>query len=309
MNPTDELAVKKEPTKSAGAVAGSDDLLHKPDERLRAILKNLERTSDQQKPVEDLHSSDVELNQQLDDLPRPSPQRKFAEDVQNLLSQISHHLDYETSERTTIYHRLQAIENEVKKRGSRGFARYLVAICIGVAATLAWQSYGEAAKQMIATSAPELGWSPETKQVIAGWVQQLGWTKPPADLENTAARSSVTETPQAAPVAQATPENVTPKAPAAASLDQQQVQQMETNIAAVQQTVEQRLAGMRGTVEQLAVGQDQVLREIAKLNQEILEKIPAPPPPRPIVGPARKPTPTAPPSSRRPIPLQVTPHP
>jgi hypothetical protein len=292
MNPTDEMAVKKEPTKSAGAVAGSDDVLHKPDERLRAILKNLERTSDQRKPVEDSHSSDVELNQQLDDLPRPSPQRKFAEDVQNFLSQISHQLDNETSERTTIYHRLQAIENEVKKRGFRGFARYLVAICIGVAATLAWQSYGEAAKQM-----------------IASWVQQLGWTKPPADLENTAARSSVTETPQAAPVAQATPENITPKAPAAASLDQQQLQQIEANIAAVQQTVEQRLAAMRGTVEQLAVGQDQVLREIAKLNQEILEKIPAPPPPRPIVGPARKPTPTAPASSRRPIPLQVTPHP
>ena len=130
------------------------------------------------KPVEDLHNSDVELNERLGDLPRPSPQRKFAEDVQNLLSQISHHLDYETSERTTIYHRLLAIENEVKKRGSRGFGRYLIAICIGAAAILAWQSYGAATKQVIATRAPGLGWSPETKQMIASWVQQLGWTKP-----------------------------------------------------------------------------------------------------------------------------------
>jgi hypothetical protein len=39
---------------------------------------------------------------------------------------------------------------------------------------LAWQSYSDAAKQVIATSAPELGWSPEAKQMIAGWVQQLG---------------------------------------------------------------------------------------------------------------------------------------
>jgi len=30
----------------------------------------------------------------------------------------------------------------MKGRSSRGFARYLVAICIGVAAIVAWQSYG-----------------------------------------------------------------------------------------------------------------------------------------------------------------------
>ena len=53
------------------------------------------------------------------------------------------------------------------------FVRYLVAICIGIAGTLAWQSYGEATKQIIATTAPELGWSPEAKQMIASWVQQL----------------------------------------------------------------------------------------------------------------------------------------
>ena len=51
--------------------------------------------------------------------------------------------------------------------GSRGFIRYLVAICIGVAATLAWQSYGEAAKQIIATRAPEMGWSPDSKSCSA----------------------------------------------------------------------------------------------------------------------------------------------
>jgi len=191
MNPADKMAAKIEPTQrqSAGAAAGSDDKL------------------------------DQQLRVSLEDLLSPSPHGAPAEDLQNLLSRISHHLDYETSERKTIYHRLLAIENKVKKRGSRRFARYLVAICIGVAATLAWQSYGEATKQIVATRAPELGWSPETKQMIASLVQQLGWTKPPAVLESTAVRSSVTETPQAPPVAQAMPENVTPKAPAAPSID------------------------------------------------------------------------------------------
>jgi hypothetical protein len=37
---------------------------------------------------------------------------------------------------------LVAIENQMKKRGSGGFARYLVGILVGVAATVAWQSYG-----------------------------------------------------------------------------------------------------------------------------------------------------------------------
>jgi hypothetical protein len=94
---------------------------------------------------------------------------------------------------------------------------------------LAWQSYGEATKQVIATTAPELGWSPEAKQTIA-----------------------------------------------------QKMQQLEVDIVAVRQTMEQRLAAQQQTVEQLAARQDQMASEITKLqatDQEILEKIPAPPVP------------------------------
>ena len=38
----------------------------------------------------------------------------------------------------------RAPESQTKRRASRAFIRYLVAICIGVAGTLAWQSYGAA---------------------------------------------------------------------------------------------------------------------------------------------------------------------
>jgi hypothetical protein len=34
----------------------------------------------------------------------------------------------------------------------------VIIFCIGVAATLAWQSYGNAAREMIANSSPQLGW-------------------------------------------------------------------------------------------------------------------------------------------------------
>ncbi len=130
-------------------MARADDML---EDQLRAIVKEV---SLQPRIVEDLSSS---------------------EDVQTLLSR---HLDEEASERRAIYFRLQAIESAVKRRPSLGIVRYLVAMGVGVAATLGWQSYGETTKHLSATNAPELGWSPETKQMITSWVQQLGWTKQP----------------------------------------------------------------------------------------------------------------------------------
>ena len=153
--------------------------------------------------------------------------------------------------------------------GMRRFARFLVAICIGVAGTLAWQSYGEAIKQIIATRAPELGWSPEAKQTIASSIQWLGWTRQPAHPENAA---------------------VAPKAPAAPSFDPARMQEMVQNLAV-----------LREMVQQLTAGQDQTTREIAKVESavvEILMKVPEPP--QPPAAPARKPAPVPSPSSRVP---------
>jgi hypothetical protein len=95
------------------------------------------------------------------------------------------------------------------------------------------------------------------KQMIARWVERLGWM-----TSQTVASIS--------------------KAPAAPSPDPQKVPQIEADIAAVRQAVERQFADMRKTVEQLAVGQDGMVREINKLHaadEEILAKIPVPPPP------------------------------
>jgi hypothetical protein len=46
----------------------------------------------------------------------------------------------------------------LRKRASRAVTRFLIAFCIGVVATLAWQSYGDAAREVIANSSPQLGW-------------------------------------------------------------------------------------------------------------------------------------------------------
>jgi len=193
------------------------------------------------------------------------------------------------------------------RRASRGFVRYLIAIGIGVAGTLAWQSYGEAAKQMIAANAPRLGWSPEARQTIAGWVQELGWAKARVASEKTAAAETTAlapiaadtgqaGTPQAAAVAQAASEmKADTTATAAASLEQ--VQQMAADLAALHQTV-----------EHLTAGQDRMARDIATMqaaNEAMLQKVTAPPPP----AAAPTPMPTAhkhvpAPSTAAPLPLR-----
>jgi VanZ family protein len=151
--------------------------------------------------------------------------------------------------------------------------RHLVAVLTAVAAALAWQSYGDAAKQIIATKAPELGWSPEAKQMIASWT--LGWTKPPASPEKIA------------------PETAAPKAPPASSLDPAQVQQIAQSLAAV-----------RETLQELAGSQRSMARDIARLQSAVAEILKIKEPlPQPPAAPARKP-PAAPSSSRAPMPLQ-----
>jgi hypothetical protein len=44
------------------------------------------------------------------------------------------------------------------KRALLALARFLITFCIGVGAALAWQSYGDEARGMIANSYPQLGW-------------------------------------------------------------------------------------------------------------------------------------------------------
>jgi hypothetical protein len=260
MNPADEMPAKIEAPESTSAPTDFGQKLDG-----HAPLSGLDRTGDRHRPVEDLHS---------------------------LLLRISHHLDYETSERSTIYYRLLAIdaqakriENQTKRRALRALVRYVVVICIAVAGTLAWQSYGEPTKKMIATKAPELGWSPEARQMIASWVQELGWTKPDPDIAPV--RLPVAETPQGIrviPVAQTATDAAAPKAPAAPSVDPEQVQQITRSLTTLQQSV-----------EQLAAAQDQMAHQITSLqgsDLEILNRIPAPPP-LPPAAPARKPVPAS----------------
>jgi hypothetical protein len=98
-----------------------------------------------------------------------------------------------------------------RKRGS--FTRVLITFCIGVGATLAWQSYGDTAREIIANSYPQLSWL----------------------------------APQAA-VAQTVPDTVVPPTP---SPDSQELKAMSLGLAAVRQRVDQFAAQFAAGQEQM----------------------------------------------------------
>jgi hypothetical protein len=167
--------------------------------------------------------------------------------------------------------RLPNEQPSLRKRASRALSRFLLASCIGVAATLAWQSYGDAARELIVNSYPQLGWL----------------------------------TAQAKPAPQHTLD-VIAAAPAAPSVDQQQLNTMSLDLEAVRQSVDRiavsiaagqdemlrsidRIATgistnqdqMTRNIDQLAAGQERMAHEITKLQaveQYVLYKNPEPTP-------------------------------
>jgi hypothetical protein len=164
---------------------------------------------------------------------------------------------------------------------------------------MAWRSYGDAAREMIANSYPQLGWL----------------------------------APQAEPVAQNVRETTALVAPAMPFLDPQQLNAMSLDLDAVRQSIdriattitaiqEQMSRGadpiansivanqeqIARSVDQLTAGQEQMTREITKLQaveQYVLYKN-ADPQPRPAAAPVPKPVlrasqaPTAPTPAKTP---------
>ncbi len=142
------------------------------------------------------------------------------------------------------------------KRASRALARFLIVFCIGVGATLSWQSYGDVAREIIASLSP-----------------QLAWVVPKEPLVQAAPAAIATYAPAAV-------------APASPSPDVQQLETMSLGLAALRQRVDQLAA-------QLAFNQQQTMGEVAKLQSagdDILRRMSAPSA-QPAAAVARKPVP------------------
>jgi hypothetical protein len=143
------------------------------------------------------------------------------------------------------------------KRGALALAPLLITFCIGVGATVAWLTHGDAAREVIASSFPRLG--------------RLTW--------------------RAAAVGQTAPNIIVP---AASSPDHQLLNDMALNLDALWQRVDQLSAGqeqMARNIQQLTAAQEQVTLEVTKLHlidQYILYKNPETPLQRATAAPAAK---------------------
>ena len=144
------------------------------------------------------------------------------------------------------------------KRASRALVRFVITFGVGIAATLAWQSYGDAAREMVASSSEQLAWL----------------------------------APQVAPAAQAAPRLVAPAVPDAPSPDLEQLKAVTLSLAVVRQSVDQLAAQVAAGQEQMT----RDITKLQAGEQDILHKISEPPPrPAAAAAPVHKPVPLTPP--------------
>ena len=172
--------------------------------------------------------------------------------------------------------------------GRRGLIGLLLAACIGAVA-IAWQSNGDAAKQIIARWAPQLDLnsSPAPENPVPAQ------PSPPA-LQTAAAKATP---PQPAPPAQTAPEppgqaqlllQSTRRDLAAAEQD---IEQLRAGIEQLKTSQEQMVRDNAAVAEQLKASQEQMARLIAKASEQNLRPKTSVPRPQPIAIPTRKPAP------------------
>jgi hypothetical protein len=161
----------------------------------------------------------------------------------------------EPSAGATVRRRGPSVERQLPAPlpASAGFVltRFLMTFCVGIAATLVWQSYGDATREMIAHSSP-----------------RLAWLAPPAG--------------PASPVGRADP--------AALSPDQEELKAISFGLAGVRQRVDQIAAQLAAGQEQmtgditnkLQAAEQDILDKIAAPPPQpnpARRTVPPPPPP------------------------------
>lgn len=147
------------------------------------------------------------------------------------------------------------IPREPGSLGKRGIlARGAIAICLGAAGLWAWQSYGSAARDMIATGALPFGWilgrSTQTPDPASGQAAAPPAVETPAPPPAQGASQAASQPSMTGPATTAA------NAPVATAADEQ-IKAMARDLAALRQTV-----------EQLAAGQAQLTRAMAKLQAD-----------------------------------------
>lgn len=147
-----------------------------------------------------------------------------------------------------------ALSGSRTKRPGRTMLRFLSAACVGVAATLAWQSYGAAARQTVASSVPGLG-----------WLASPARSEPSPASSPAATPAATTASADSAPT-QTSTANTSPQSVASA-----QSTPVPGDLAQQIKTTAVNVAVLRQGIEQIAAKQEQMGRTIARLQTMVDE--------------------------------------
>src|SRR5712672_1829953 len=123
----------------------------------------------------------------------------------------------------------------LRRRRSRTLARVLITFCAGVATTLAWQSYGDAAREIIANSYPQLGWL----------------------------------APRPLPIAENVPGMIDLAAPAAQHLNAMSLDTMRQSIDRIAAGQEEITRSIDQNAKDIAAGQEEIARSIDQIAKGI----------------------------------------
>jgi hypothetical protein len=127
---------------------------------------------------------------------------------------------------------------------------FLLAVCLAIAASL-WQSYGDAAKQIVARWVPQFALTSSSPQDNPGLPEQPG---------QAAVQASVAK---AVPPAQTAPESVASTGATLSPESTQLLQSMAGDLAHAQQEIEQ----LKASIAELKASQQQMSRDTAKASE------------------------------------------
>jgi hypothetical protein len=146
--------------------------------------------------------------------------------------------------------RVRGDRRSIGGRAIRACIGFLLAVCLAVAASL-WQSYGDAAKQIVARWVPQFALTSSSPQDNPGLPAQPG----PAPVQASAAK--------AVPPAQTAPEGVASAGATLSPESTQLLQSMAGDLAHAEQEIEQ----LKASIAELKASQQQMSRDTAKVSE------------------------------------------
>jgi methyl-accepting chemotaxis protein len=166
--------------------------------------------------------------------------------------------------------------------GVFALVRFLVIFCVGISGTLAWQSYGDQVREMIASSHQQLSWlAPQAEPVPQNALDAIKLasrtTSSPDQQQPNAISLDLDavrqDTDRIATDIVSSQEQMTSSANQIAT-SQQQIARSVERIATSQEQMMHGVEQMTRSLDQFTADQEQMTREIVKLEQSILSKNP-----------------------------------